>query len=288
MQATALICGARTSDVCLGSEGLNFWPGEIAASHHTFSIGTAGSTSLLLQTILPVLLQAPESSKVILQGGTHVIQAPCFEYVAEVFLPNLRRLGAKAEVSLQRHGFFPAGAGQVELSVEPSTLSAFHFPNSKPDMSIRAEVLSTPEVADSVAEKELRTVRQQFDFSESDSVITLVKGAACAGNALLLRAQGNATGTLCCSLGERGKPARQVAKKAVAAMRRYLGSSASVDEHLADQLLLPLALAGGGGFTATALTPHFHSNVEVIEAFLPVKIFTEPIDRLAHRVTVQS
>jgi RNA 3'-terminal phosphate cyclase (ATP) len=288
VQATSVICGGRTSDIRLGSESLSFWPGEIAASQHTFSIGTAGSTGLLLQTILPVLLHAPESSKVILQGGTHVIQAPVFEYIAEVFLPNLRRLGAKAEVSLARHGFFPAGAGQVELVVKPSSLIALDFPDSKPRMAIRAEVLSTPEIAESVAAKEIRAVRQAFNLSNADSAITLVKGAACAGNALLIRAQGDGAGTLCCSLGEHGKPARQVAKKVSAAMRRYLGSPASIDEHLADQLLLPLALAGGGSFTAVALTPHFHSNVEVIEAFLPVKIVTEEIDRFAHRVAIKT
>ena len=288
VRATASICGARTSALELGCGALSFWPGEISDSYEVFPIGTAGSTSLLLQTVLPILVHGESESEVVFEGGTHVAFAPCFDYVHEVYLPQLRRMGAEVEIALQRHGFFPAGAGRVSLAVGATGgFEPYHGPESKEgEIELSARVLSTPHIAPSVAEREFEAVRAAFGISADNCSSEIVHDAACAGNVLVLRANGGNATTLCCSLGERGKPARHVAGNAIKAMRRYLGSQAPVDEYLADQLLLPLALAGGGGFTATRLTPHFHSNVEVIEAFLPVKICSEEVDRYAHRVTI--
>lgn len=290
VRATAELCGAKTSEVSIGSGSLTFSPDRIRGSHQTFSIGTAGSTTLLMQTIFPVLLQAPDASGVTLQGGTHVIKAPCFEYVAEIFLPMIRKLGARTNLHLQRAGFFPAGGGELFLEVEPSTLVPQKWNGSKSAQPVSAEVLNTPEIPASVADKELRKARNAFSIPSEDTWVRSITGTACPGNALLLRSAPSkeAPGTLTSAYGERGKRADQVAKEAIWEMQRYQNSPAPIDEHLADQLLLPLALAGGGSYTATALTPHFHSNTEVIEAFLPIEIHTEKLDRFAWKVTVQS
>ncbi|MCL4108404.1 UNVERIFIED_CONTAM: hypothetical protein GTU68_046097 [Idotea baltica] len=282
VQAAAAICGAKTSEVELGSWALNFEPGEIRPSFETFAIGTAGSTTLLLQTILPILLHAKEASEVRLSGGTHVIKAPCFEYVDEIFLPRIAEMGAKVELTLERAGFFPAGGGRLRLRIEPSELKPCEWNESTAKSVISAEVLATPEIPESVGEKELAKVRTAFSLDSSAGWTREITGTSCAGNTLLIRSGG----TLTNSNGERGKRAEQVAKEAIWEMQRYLNSPAPIDEHLADQLLLPLALAGGGGFTATALTPHFRSNVEVIEAFLRIKIETEKLDRFAWRVVL--
>ena len=284
VQATAAICRAKTSEAEIGSTELDFSPGNIQASYDTFSIGTAGSTMLLLQTVLPVLLHAPESSEIRLSGGTHVIKAPCFEYLNEVFLPRIAEMNGRAKMTLERPGFFPAGGGRVCLRVDPSELSPCEWNDVSKKSVTSAEVISTPEIPKAVADKELHKARNAFSLESEDTWIREIKDAACAGNALIIRS----ADTLTCALGDRGKRAEQVAKEAIWEMQRYLNSPAPIDEHLADQLLLPLALAGGGGFTAVALTPHFYSNVEVIEAFLPIKIETEKLDRFAWKVTIQS
>jgi len=293
VRATAEICNASTSEVELGSGSLEFYPGSIEASYEVFSIGTAGSTSLLLQTILPLLLHAPDVSDVSLEGGTHVIQAPCFDYLEQIFIPQLRRMGAAVELTMGRHGFFPAGGGIISLTVTPSKLvpCRWHKKVSSGKRLICAEVLSTPEIPDGVAARELRAARSILSSLSAESCsVRSIADSVCPGNALLLRAGGGEDdpGTLTCAFGEPGKPAHRVAKQAALEMRHYLGSTAPVDEYLADQLLLPLALAGGGGYTTTALTSHFYSNVEVIQAFLPVKIQSHEIDRFAWRVEVES
>ncbi len=282
VQAAASICGAKTSDVTVGSKALDFTPNEIRASYDTFAIGTAGSTTLLLQTVLPVLLHADEASEVRLTGGTHAVKAPCFEYVDEIFLPRIAEMGAKADLKLERAGFFPAGGGRLKLQVEPSKLMPCEWHESDAKKVTSAEVLSTKGIPDSVATKELRPVQTAFSLQPEDLLKREVSDTACEGNVLIIRAQQSLT----FAFGDRGKRSQQVAREAIREMKRYLHSAAPVDEHLADQLLLPLALAGGGGLTATALTPHFHSNVEVIEKFLPVKVETEKLDRNAWRVAL--
>jgi len=295
VQSVASICGARTSALELGSDCLSFWPGDIEACHDVISIGTAGSTALVAQTILPVLLYAKDDSDVTIEGGTHVSFAPCFEYLNEIYLPVLRRMGCSVDLSIGRHGFFPAGAGLVSLSVRPGrprSLELFAEGRNARSYSLCAEVISTRCIPATVAEKELRAIRQQLVLTGQQCRTSVVDGCACEGNVLLIRVLATddsaSPGTLSFALGEHGKPSRQVAREAVKAIRRFLGSTAAVDQHLADQLLLPLALAGGGGYTTVALTPHFHSNVEVIEAFLPVKITTESLDARAHRVAIEA
>ncbi len=284
VQAVAEICGAKTSALQLGGTELMFEPGCIQASQGHFEIGTAGSTTLLLQTILPVLMHAPQASQVQLSGGTHAIKAPCFEYLDEVFLPRLAQMNARVQVDLKRVGFFPAGGGRLSLTVEPSSLLPYQWHDCADKTALSAEVLTTAEIPKSVAERELQKACKAFALTQEDVWVREITSAACPGNALLIRSEGS----LSCAYGGRGKRAEQVAKDAIWDMQRYLNSPAPIDEHLADQLLLPLALAGGGGFTTLALTPHFHSNVEVIEAFLEIKIKTEKLDRHTWKVTILS
>lgn len=283
VQATAKICGAKTSELEIGSMDLDFVPGRIHDCDEVFAIGTAGSTTLLLQTILPVLFHAPGASEVRLSGGTHVIKAPCFEYIAEIFLPRINQMNGRANVKIERSGFFPAGGGCLCLRVEPSDLSVCEWNQAIDKSVVSAEVINTDEIPKSVAVKELQKVCTAFSLGTKD-VWTRKVSAACPGNVLVIRTEG----TLTSAYGERGKRAAKVAGDAIWEMQRYLNSPAPVDEYLADQLLLPLALAGGGGYTAIALTPHFHSNAEVIEAFLPVKIVSEKLERHAWKVTVQA
>ena len=273
VNAAAAVCGAKVDGAELGSGLLTFEPGQIEAHNGEFSIGTAGSTSLLAQTLIPILLHGPAASRINLVGGTHVIKAPCFEYLDEVFLPQIRRMGARVSARLDRHGFFPAGGGKLTLEIEPSELRPAEW-HEKNERKISVEVISTDGVCNSVAERELALVRRSLSLAGDQCNVRVVQDVICQGNALLIRSQGESDdpGTLISSIGKRGKRARQVAEDALRELRSFEGSAGPVDEHLADQLLLPLALAGGGGFTAVALTPHFHSNVEVIEKFLPVRI----------------
>lgn len=290
VRALAEVCQAEVSEgLGVGSDTLTFCPGEVRSlDGQTFAIGTAGSTMLLLQALLPVLLRAPEPSRFTLVGGTHVNFAPCFEFIDEVFLAQLRRLGARVELTLVKAGFFPAGGGIVEVRVEPSSLKPATWTTKETAWELSAEVLSTPEVPKAVAEKELERVQKQLRIGPEQTWLRQTFPSHSPGNALILRAltaSDDAPGTVAAAYGERGKRAEQVAGEALWMMKRFLNSPAPVDEFLADQLLLPLAMAGGGEFVASALTPHFHTNVDVIRAFLPeCATEIERLDRFAWKV----
>lgn len=119
VRAAAEISGAKVQGAELGSKQLTFEPGEVRAGDYQFSIGTAGSTTLVLQTILPALLAAKGRSTMVLEGGTHNPAAPPFDFLQRVFLPLVNRMGPRVSVELERHGFFPAGGGCFRVVVDP-------------------------------------------------------------------------------------------------------------------------------------------------------------------------
>jgi RNA 3'-terminal phosphate cyclase (ATP) len=119
VRAAAVICGARLSGAETASQTLSFAPGVVRPGHYSIDVGTAGSTMLVLQTILPPLSLCSGPSEVVLQGGTHNPRAPTFEFVRDAYLPLLGRLGFNTKITLERHGFYPRGGGQIRASIAP-------------------------------------------------------------------------------------------------------------------------------------------------------------------------
>ncbi|WP_025130728.1 RNA 3'-terminal phosphate cyclase [Pseudomonas sp. PH1b] len=274
--AAAQVCGARTSGAELGSQALTFEPGPIRGGDYRFAIGTAGSCTLVLQTLLPALLQAPQPSRVHISGGTHNPLAPPVDFLQQAWLPQLRRMGGQVELQLLRHGFVPAGGGELEAFIQPSTLRPLHLEQRGALLERRAWALSAGLPAH-VAERELRRVGNRLDLPwESLSPVQLDEQYG-PGNVLLLEFVFEHLTELFSAFGQNSLRAEHVADLAIDQARDWLGSTAAVAEHLADQLLLPMALAGGGSFTTLRMTEHLQSNIAVIEAFLPVRIDCRPL-----------
>lgn len=286
--AVAEICDAHVEGLTLGSEALEFVPGEIRSFDGRFEISSAGSAGLLLQTVLPVLLHAPDASSVEFGGGTHAIYAPCFHYLDEVFLPQIRAMGARVGIELTRYGFFPAGGGRIRLEVQPSKLSSYRGAETVDKSLDGAEIITTATIAETVVEREIDALCRQLNLKRSQISVTTVEDSVCPGNAVLIRVRGGDVGTLVAGFGERGKRAERVIRDAATEVKRYLSSSAPVDEYLADQLVLPIAIAGGGEFYATRLSSHSKTNINTITDFLSVSIQTEAMADGSHRVIIKS
>ncbi|NWA28235.1 RNA 3'-terminal phosphate cyclase [Pseudomonas gingeri] len=269
--ASAEVCGAKVEGAELGSQSLYFEPGPIRGGDFRFAIGTAGSCTLVLQTVLPALLQAPAPSRVVITGGTHNPLAPPFEFLERAWLPLLRRMGAKVELQLSRHGFVPAGGGELEAFIQPSPLKALQLNERGAELGREACVLLCG-VAESVAERELARVGSRLDFPNKSRRTLLIDPAEGPGNVLLLEYRCEQVTEVFSAFGQARLRAETVADEAVKSARLWLNSSAAVGEHLADQLLLPMALAGGGSFTTLRMTEHLQSNIRVIESFLPLRI----------------
>ncbi|MGC5704063.1 RNA 3'-terminal phosphate cyclase [Pseudomonas sp. NFXW11] len=271
VQAATQVCGANTTGAELGSQVLSFEPGPIRGGDYRFAIGTAGSCTLVLQTLLPALLQAPEPSRVSISGGTHNPLAPPLDFLQQAWLPQLRRMGARVELQLLRHGFVPAGGGELEAFIQPSKLQPLHLLERGALLGRRAWALSAG-LPEHVAERELRRVHNRLQLPREQLSPVQLDEQYGPGNVLLLEYAYEHLTELFSGFGQNSLRAEKVADGAIDQALDWLQSGTAVAEHLADQLLLPMALAGGGSLTTPRMTEHLASNIQVIEAFLPVRI----------------
>lgn len=263
VKAAAQISAADVEGAQIGSTEITFNPHVIAAGSHHFSIGTAGSTMLVLQTVLPVLLAADAPSRLSLEGGTHNGMAPTADYIDQCFLPTLARMGARVRMTVERPGFFPTGGGRVVIDVEPAPLQAIALMERGEALGIRAQAVVAG-IPLHVALRELTTVADRFKLRREHLSEQQLGGRMGPGNVLTVIARFSKTREVATALGERGKSAERVAGEACDALEQYLDSPAVVGEHLADQLLLPMLIAGGGEFIIDQPSSHLLSNAEVI------------------------
>ena len=271
--AAVELCGAQLEGAEVGSTELTFVPGPVRAGECTFAIGTAGSTTLVLQTLLPALLLAGGPSTLTLQGGTHNPQAPPFDFLAHAYLPLINRMGTDVSVRLDRCGFYPAGGGQISVSIDPAKeLSAIHLLERGRTVACRATAI-VANLPEHIAERELDVVQKKLQCRKRDLHVHTANAHG-PGNVLIVECQSEHVTEVFTGFGQRGVRAEKVAANVVREVQRYRKAEVPVSEHLADQLLLPMALAPGGRFRTLPLTPHATTNIHVIRQFLDIDIAT--------------
>lgn len=275
VQAAAQICGADIGDTAVGSQRLEFVPDKIKGGEYKLAIGTAGSCTLVLQTLLPALLYADQASVVQVCGGTHNPMAPPAQFLQRAYGRVLSDMGATVDIQLKRFGFYPAGGGEVVAKVEPCTqLKPLELTERGERISAYAESFVAG-IPTHVAKRELECVGRSMGWEESQLLVRGLPQDQGPGNALLITLEQQHVTEMFCAFGEKAVTAEAVAKKAIQAVRDYVRSGAAVGEHLADQIMLPLALAGGGRFTLSRISKHAQTNAEVIAKFLSVGISFE-------------
>ena len=288
VRAAAEIGRAEVEGAAVNSSSFTFRPGKVVPGEYRFSVGTAGSMTLVLQTVLPPLMVADAPSRLSFEGGTHNPHAPPFEFIERAFLPLVRRAGPRVSIELERYGFYPPGGGRFNATVEPAPrLAGFDLTERGPlrAQSARALVVNLPR---GIAERELGVVKDHFGWADDRLHVSESRDALSPGNALMIEVESEHVTELFTRVGERGLRAERVAEEAIAEARDYLNSGAAIGEHLADQLLIPLALAGGGSFTTNTLSLHTTTNIEIIRKFLPVEISAREMAGGAHLIEIRS
>lgn len=279
VQAAQQIASADVSGLKLGSLELSFHPRKTQPGEYHFSIGTAGSTSLVLQTILPALLLAEGPSHFILEGGTHNPLAPPFEFIEKVFLPIIHRMGPKVEICLDRYGFYPAGGGKVRVEIQPADallpLEIMERGFIK-DFGAQAKVAHLPI---KIAERELKVIKHQLPLVAKKLEIQEILNSPGPGNVVMVEVVAEQITEVFTAFGALGKPAEKVAQEVVEETQEYLDSGVPVGKYLADQLLIPLALAGRGGFKTLPLTQHTQTNILVLNRFLDKDFVIKELDK---------
>jgi RNA 3'-terminal phosphate cyclase (ATP) len=294
VRAAAQVCDAEVEGARLKSQELTFVPRSTPrAGTYTFDVaqvakgGSAGSVSLILQTVLLPLFLAGGTSQLILRGGTHVAWSPPFDYIKRVYLPALSRMGIRAKANIQKWGWYPVGGGEVKATIEGQATDLGHQASLASlgplDLSERGSIVRVRGLsASSNLPKHIR-VRQERAALQSlrsngvnarvDVVDAPSKGQ---GTVVFLWAESENAVAGFTSLGERGKPAEQVAEEAARELLDFLHSQAALDRHLADQMVLPLALAAGPSqFTTERITKHLLTNAWVVNQFFPGRVRVE-------------
>ena len=281
VRAAAELCGARVDGAEPNAQTLSFVPGTVKAGRYRFCIGTAGSTGLVLQTVLPALLTAGDVSDLQLEGGTHNPRAPTFECLAKAYLPLLERMGPRIAIDLERGGFEPAGGGRMRVRVEPvSRLEPLCLETRGKLKALRAEVLISKLPAH-IAEREAGVLASGLDLSAGAIRLRTIDDSAGPGNVVSVFAICERITEVFAAFGRRGVPAERVALDAVKRAKRYLTAGVPVGLHLADQLLLPLALSGAGSFVTLPPSEHTRTNIAVIRKFLSVGIQCDAVPESA-------
>jgi RNA 3'-terminal phosphate cyclase (ATP) len=258
----------------LGSQSLVFEPTGLYSGEFHYDIGTAGSTSLVLQTILPPLGFAEASSTVSVIGGTHVPWSPCFHYLEMHWLHHMRRIGFDIQLELDAAGFYPRGGGRVLATVRPtSRLSPLCLTDRGPLKRIHG-ISGVANLNLSVAQRQKIQALKRLTHLSSDVNIEILRLSALSkGTFLLLLAEFE--NSQCCfyGLGALGKPAERVADEAVNEFFEFTATNGAIDHYLSDQLILPLALTSGVSEIRTSkVTQHLITNSEIVKMFLPVSI----------------
>ncbi len=285
VKAAAEVGAAEVVGAELGSRELTFKPRALSAGNYSFAVGTAGSATLVLQTVLPALMQASGPSTLVLEGGTHNPLAPPFDFLEKAYLPLVRRMGPKVEAVLERYGFFPAGGGKFRVNVEPSPLKPLTL-LERGAVKRRQATALIAQLPFDVAKRELATVEQELKWRPHELRTEELKRSQGPGNVLWLEVESEHVTEVFTAFGERGVRAEEVAGKAVEEAKRYLEAEVPVGEHLCDQLLLLQALAKGGTFRTLPLDGHAETQLETFKHFLDVKVDVRELAPEVHEVEV--
>ena len=270
VRAAEAITQAKVTGAELGAAAFMFEPGPIRAGQYEFAIGSAGSTSLVFQTIFPALLSADAPSRVMLSGGTHNKSAPTFDYLNHAFLPLVRRMGASAAITLRKAGFYPAGGGSWHADIAPAAALTPLILEHAGAVTRRQIVADVANIGIDIAKREAKLAAELMSWPDDTMQWRTIKSDG-HGNVIALHIEHEYIHEIVTAFGARNISAEAVAARAVDEARAYLAAGVPVGPHLADQLLLPMALAGGGSFVTSQPTDHTRTNAAVIEKFLDVE-----------------
>ena len=269
--------------VQIGAGQLTFRPGPVRGGDYEFAIGSAGSCMLVLQTVLWPLALAAQPSNLTLRGGTHNPMAPSATFLSRM-APYFSGAGqAVYALEVQRHGFYPAGGGEVQVRIAPPPdgLAAIHLMERGARLEAWVECLHAG-IPKGVAGRELEVLGRALGWTENQLRDRALRSNEGPGNALQVILQFEHITEVLTAFGEKSVSAEEVARKVLREVQAYLAHSAPVGEHLADQLMIPMALAAlqgkAGQYWATSLSEHTRTNASVIEQFLPLRFVMEPLD----------
>jgi RNA 3'-terminal phosphate cyclase (ATP) len=272
VQACAQVSDAEVKQAELGSSQIEFHPDGLKFGDLKFDTGTAASTTLILQSLVPALSFGKQPTLIEITGGTNNPMAPSVLYFQNVFLPMVGRLGIKMDLEVGRYGWYPKGGGILRSRIEPITgLNPLRIADKGKLIKLWGTALIS-NLPPHIAEREKKQcLKNIFDMGlHTDPKIDIVQAPSIGqGTELFLCAEYEHSTAGFSSLGEIGKPAEKLADEVCSELHKFHESRAGIDPRLADQLLIYLALAKEKSeFTTSQVTNHLITNAWLIKQFL--------------------
>ncbi|MEM7517915.1 MAG: RNA 3'-terminal phosphate cyclase, partial [Planctomycetota bacterium] len=245
LKATAEICGGELQGAALGSTEFELHPGTVRAGEYRFAIGSAGSSMLVFQTVLPPLLLADGESWLTVEGGTHNPWAPPFEAVERSFAPLVEKMGAGLDSALERPGFYPSGGGRATFQIRPfDPPTPLTLLERGPEKKRRAEIWLC-HLPQAIGRREYEALVPKLPWAEGKTEIVTRNDSPGSGNLVHITLSCEHVTEVETSFGRKGRRAEDVAKSAGIRAAKYWAHGAPVGEYLCDQLMVPLALGAG-------------------------------------------
>lgn len=271
VKAAAEICDAEVRGAEISSLKLYFNPGKVKAGQYNFDIGTAGSTTLVLQTLLPVLMIAEGESNITLGGGTHNEFSPPIDFLMHSFFKQIKKLGPEIELNVQRYGFFPIGGGKIIVRIKPvSKLNQIEIVSKGRNISKRAFAYSSL-IPENIGKSEMKIIEKKLGWSEQNCIPKLIDSPG-PGNVMMLIDENENSTEVFTGFGKRNYSLKNVVEDALREYSDYADCDIPVYMHLADQLIIPMALSGAGRFITSQPSLHTITNIEVVKMFLGIDI----------------
>lgn len=267
IEAACAIGGAECEGLELGSARIVFRPGRVRAGDYHFAVGTAGSTALVLQTVLVPLALADAPSRLVIEGGTHAGMAPPFDFIERCFLPVFERMGPRVTARIRRHGFFPRGGGRIEVDIEPAPLRPLEC-LERGELKDRSGTVLFAALEGAIAARIRKAAAKNLpDWPEDAIALRELPADQGPGVALILETGYEQVNEVVSGFGRLGVSAERIGATAGKRMAGYEASGAFAGPYLQDQLLLPMALAGGGAFTTVKISQHCRTAADIATRF---------------------
>lgn len=283
----AKICNADIKGAKLGSLELSFEPGEIVGGEVHAEIGTGGSIPMLLLTILPLCVSAKHAVRVhVAKGGTDVRHAPTINYLKNVLLPMLDRMGLKANLTIQKYGYYPKGMGEVSIEVQPcQKLNPLRLEQQGIIEKIRGVSVCTFLADRRVAERQAEAAKEYLGahgFEANIGVVNDRSNPFQKGSSIVLWGESNTNALLGGdAIGELGKLSEAVGREAAENLFWEIESKATVGVHLADMLVPYVALADGDSVYLTrCMTEHLDTNIWLTQKILGLEFKVTRVNKL--------
>lgn len=278
IEAACTIGGLECEGLELGSDRISFRPGRVTPGDYHFAVGTAGSTALVLQTVLVPLALADKPSHLVIEGGTHAGMAPPFDFIEKCFLPVFNRMGPSVDIRIKRHGFFPRGGGRIEVDIEPAPLRRIECLDRGVPMGQSGTVLFSSlegKIAGRIRSAALKTLPK---WDEGQLVVRELPADQGPGVTLILESAFDQVTEVVAGFGKLGLSAERLGKTAGKRMAGYEAASVFAGPYLQDQLLLPMAIAGGGAFSTVKISQHSKTAADIAARFTGRETRFEELD----------